>query len=52
LVREGVRGIVNFAPAALRVPPDVYVEDIDMSMSLEKVAYFARQGLVGKEVQQ
>jgi len=43
LVRAGVRGILNFAPAPLRAPADTYVEDIDMAVSLEKVAYFARQ---------
>ena len=42
LVRAGVRGILNFAPVPLRIPSNVYVEDIDMTMSLEKVAYFAR----------
>ena len=44
LVKGGVRGILNFAPVRLRVPPHVHVEDIDMTVSLEKVAYFARQG--------
>ncbi|HOD82933.1 MAG: Redox-sensing transcriptional repressor Rex [Planctomycetes bacterium ADurb.Bin126] len=43
LVRAGIRGILNFAPIPLRVPANVYVEDIDMTMSLEKVAYFGRQ---------
>ena len=43
LVKGGVRGILNFAPVRLRVPPHVHVEDIDMTVSLEKVAYFARQ---------
>ncbi len=43
LVRAGVRGILNFAPIKLRLPPYVYVEDVDMGMLLEKVAYFARQ---------
>lgn len=54
LVRAGVRGIVNFAPVRLRVPEGVYVEDIDMSISLEKVAYFARAGVprAGKELVQ
>lgn len=42
LVAAGVGGIVNFAPTPLHTPPGVYVEDIDMTMSLEKVAYFAR----------
>jgi len=44
LARAGVRGIVNFAPVPLRMGPGVYVEDIDMTMSLEKAAYFARIG--------
>ncbi len=44
LVAAGVRGMLNFAPVRLRVPPHTYVEDIDMTMSLEKVAYFARKG--------
>ena len=44
LVKGGVRGILNFAPVRLRVPPHVYIEDIDMTVSLEKVAYFARLG--------
>jgi redox-sensing transcriptional repressor len=50
LVHAGIRGILNFAPVPLRVPPDVYVEDIDMTMSLEKVAYFARLNALDKEV--
>lgn len=52
LLRAGVTGIVNFAPVRLRVPPDVYVEDLDMTMSLEKVAYFARQKAAEREVRQ
>lgn len=43
LIAAGIRGIVNFAPARLRVPAGVYVEDIDITTSLEKVAYFARR---------
>jgi redox-sensing transcriptional repressor len=37
----GVRGILNFAPVALRVGPETFSEDIDMTMALERVAYFA-----------
>jgi redox-sensing transcriptional repressor len=44
LVRGGVKGILNFAPARLRVPADVFVTDVDMTMSLEKVAFFAKTG--------
>jgi redox-sensing transcriptional repressor len=41
LVRAGVTGIANFAPVSLEVPPNVFVENVDLTMSLEKVAYFA-----------
>lgn len=44
LINSGVRGILNFAPISLRVSPEVYVEDLDMAISLERVAYFARHG--------
>ncbi len=43
LVAAGIKGILNFAPAPLRVPLGVFVEDMDLAMSLEKVAYFARR---------
>lgn len=44
MVEAGVGGILNFAPVPLRVPSAVYLENRDMTTSLEKVAYFARQG--------
>jgi redox-sensing transcriptional repressor len=43
LARAGICGILNYAPVRLRVPDGVYVEDLDMTMALERVAYFARQ---------
>jgi redox-sensing transcriptional repressor len=44
-VEAGIRGILNFARTALHVPSGVYVEDIDLAMSMDRVAYFARQSL-------
>jgi len=43
LLRAGVRGILNFAPTRLRVPAEVTVEDLDVTLALEKVAFLARQ---------
>jgi redox-sensing transcriptional repressor len=43
LVHGGVKGILNFAPVRLHLPADVYVEDVNMTTALEKVAFFARQ---------
>ena len=42
MVRAGIRSIVNFAPATLQTPPGMQVEVLDMSLSLEKAAYFAQ----------
>jgi len=42
LVANGFRGLLNFAPTHLRVPKTVYVENVDITTSLEKVAFFAR----------
>jgi redox-sensing transcriptional repressor len=39
----GVRGLLNFAPVRIIAHRPIYVEDIDVTMALEKVAYFARQ---------
>lgn len=40
---SGIKGILNFAPITLKVSSGVYVEDIDMTMSLEKVAFYSKQ---------
>jgi redox-sensing transcriptional repressor len=42
LVENGVKGILNFAPTPLNVPKDVYLEEIDIITSLEKVAYYVK----------
>ena len=44
-VDGGVGGILNFARTPLHVPAGVYVEDIDLAMSMDRVAFFARQFL-------
>jgi len=41
LVRAGVTGILNFAPACLHIPEKIHVENIDMTVALEKVGFFA-----------
>lgn len=42
MLGTGVRGILNFAPTPLHLPADAYVEEMDITTSMEKVAYFAR----------
>jgi redox-sensing transcriptional repressor len=50
LIQGGVRGILNFAPCSLRVPPGVFVEDVDVASAVEKVAYFARRRIAVEEI--
>lgn len=40
LVEGGVEAILNFAPAKLRVDPKVYVQNIDLSIELQSLAYY------------
>jgi redox-sensing transcriptional repressor len=44
LCEAGIQGIVNFAPVRLWVPDGVYVENVDVTMTLERVAFFSREG--------
>jgi redox-sensing transcriptional repressor len=41
-IDAGVQNLLNFSDARLRVPADVFVEHIDIDISLEKFAFFAR----------
>jgi redox-sensing transcriptional repressor len=41
MVEAGVYGILNFAPVRLRVQPHVYVANVNITVALESVSYFA-----------
>ncbi len=41
MVRAGISGILNFAPVYLDTPEHIFVDMVDLTMSLEKVLYFA-----------
>jgi redox-sensing transcriptional repressor len=44
LIAAGVKGLLNFAPVSLRVPLDVRVENINIAVALDKLAFFACKG--------
>ena len=44
LVAAGVRSILNFTSATVRVPEGIYAENHDIGLALERVAFFARRG--------
>lgn len=43
LVAAGVTGLLNLTHTRLRTPSGVYVEDTDIGLSLERVAYFGHR---------
>lgn len=44
LVRAGIRGILNYAPTHLQVPPGVTVRNIDPVLSLQAMTFYLKQG--------
>ena len=37
--REGVRGLLNFAPVSIHVPPDVALNAVDLAVQLEQLSF-------------
>lgn len=44
LVAAGVRTILNFAPGRLRVPRDVRLKNVDLSIELETLTFYLARG--------
>ena len=42
LVANGVKALLNYTPAQLKLNPNIYIENRDMMMALEKAAFFAK----------
>ena len=45
LIRHGIKGIVNFAPVLLKVPPDVIINNVNLCDELESVIYCVHKQL-------
>ena len=43
LIRHGIKGIVNFAPVLLKVPPDVIINNVNLCDELESVIYYVHK---------
>ena len=43
LIRQGIKGIVNFAPVLLKVPPDIVINNVNLSDELESVIYYVHK---------
>jgi redox-sensing transcriptional repressor len=44
VVTAGVKAILNFSPGALKVPPDVKLKSVDLTVSLESLSFYLAQG--------
>jgi redox-sensing transcriptional repressor len=42
LVAAGVRGVLNFAPVVLRLPPNVSLVSVDLTVQLEQLAFLVQ----------
>ena len=43
LVSQGIKGIINFAPVLLKVPPDVVINNVNLGDELESVIYYVNK---------
>lgn len=48
LVRANVKGILNFTPARLTVPPSIRIHHIDLAVELQSLVYFLKHYPNGK----
>jgi redox-sensing transcriptional repressor len=44
LVTAGIRAVLNFAPTRLKVPRDVRLKDVDLSIELETLSFYLARG--------
>jgi redox-sensing transcriptional repressor len=44
VVDAGIKAILNFSPGALKVPPEVKLKSVDLTVSLESLSFFLAQG--------
>ncbi|MEN6385091.1 MAG: redox-sensing transcriptional repressor Rex [Phycisphaerales bacterium] len=50
LLEAGIKGIVNFAPVPLKLRQGIFVENVDLTMYLEKAAFFTRNVMGARAV--
>ena len=39
LAQAGIRGVLNFSPTNLNVPPNVFVQSVDLALQLEQLSF-------------
>jgi redox-sensing transcriptional repressor len=48
VVRADIKAILNFSPGTLRVPPDVKLKSVDLTVSLESLSFYLARGESGE----
>jgi redox-sensing transcriptional repressor len=49
VVAAGVKAVLNFSPGTLRVPADVKLKSVDLTVSLESLSFYLARGEAGDE---
>ena len=44
VVAAGIKAILNFSPGSLKVPSDVKLKNVDLTVSLESLSFYLAQG--------
>ena len=44
VVTAGIKAVLNFSPGALKVPADVKLKSVDLTVSLESLSFYLAQG--------
>ena len=44
VVEAGIKAVLNFSPGALKVPPEVKLKSVDLTVSLESLSFYLAQG--------
>ena len=44
VVAAGIKAVLNFSPGTLKVPSDVKIKSVDLTVSLESLSFFLAQG--------
>ncbi len=52
LVQAGIRGILNFAPVVLRLPPNVQVVTVDLAIQLEQLTFLVQNTDINGQLKQ
>jgi redox-sensing transcriptional repressor len=47
LIASGIKGLLNFAPGVIRVPPGIGVVPVDLTVQLEQLAFLVHLGSAG-----